>query len=200
MQTTLHTAAGLPRKAAVRELDAIHLQAEFPCVVLQAAPQDTWDYGLLFLGRKNDDGTRARRLLLFDNGARWDHQPERSDAANDNLASDLQLGAPQEWAGPDQQERREKVRARQSRYFNKSAELHQGDIPRGAGQCLTRGDYLYVRHTTEDTDTSAAVGNVLSVCERDTSEYFHLIYAPYKALKALVLAVTTPGTLSCTNS
>jgi hypothetical protein len=30
MQTTLHTAAGHPRKAAVRELDKIQLQADFP--------------------------------------------------------------------------------------------------------------------------------------------------------------------------
>jgi hypothetical protein len=200
MQTTLHAAAGHPRKAAVRELDAIYLQTEFPCTVLQAAPQDTWDYGLLFLGRKNDDGTRPRRLLLFDNGARWGHQPERSDAVCDHLAGDLQLGVPLERAGLDQQECREKQRDRQSRYFIKSAQLPQGGSPGGAGQCLARGDYLYVRHTTEDTDTSAAVGNVISLCERDTSGYFHLIYAPYKALKALVLAVTAPGTLSCTNS
>jgi hypothetical protein len=193
MQTTLYTAGGVPRKAATQELDAIRLVEEVPCMVLQAAPQDTWDYGLLFLGRRNGDGTRPRRLLLFDNGDRWVAKPARVDAANQDLIDSLQLGVPLMWAGHNHQQRRAKQRARQSRYFNKSAQHPQDDTPGGAGQLLAHGDYLNVYHTTEGMNATTFAGNVLRVCERDTSDYFNFLYGPYKAMKALVEAVTAPG-------
>jgi hypothetical protein len=177
MRATLYTASGHPRKAAVKELDAILLLEEAPYKVLQAAPLDTWDYGLLFLGAKCSDGSRPRRLLLFGNGARWDPHTEQDDRAHTLRA------------GLGQQERREKQRARQSRNFAKAAQLPQGDTPGGTGQCLNRGDYLYVCHSSNGVNHNTAAGNVIVMCARDTAKYFKFLFTPYKAMKALVAAV-----------
>jgi hypothetical protein len=188
MRATLYTASGHPRKSAVKELDAIRLLEEAPYKVLQAAPLDTWDYGLLFLGAKCSDGSRPRRLLLFDNGARWDPQPEQEDGAH-TLTGVQPLKVPSERAALGQQEHRENQRARQSRNFAKAAQLPQGDIPGGAGPCLNRGDYLYVCHSSNDVNSNTAAGNVIVVCARDTAKYFKFLFTPYKAMKALVAAV-----------
>jgi hypothetical protein len=188
LRSTCYSSKGSPRKDALTEIDAICLSEQMPCVVLQAAPQDCWDYGLMFLGRKNENGNRSHHLLIFDNKAGWVLEGAGVGSANRSWESDLEPGVKREKARLLLQEQREKERFRQSKHFNGSAQLLQGTRLGGAGQCLARGDYLYVYQTTKRMDSSTAFGNVVTVCERDTSEYFNLIYAPYKAMKAVMEA------------
>jgi hypothetical protein len=156
---------------AVSELDNICLSEECPVVLLQAAPGDSWDFGLAYLGSAKR-GQRAVRVVLFrcevPQGPVRNKTTVTSCAATDYATDTAAEG---------------RTQLLHQRVMTAVEGWHKGKQLRSVGRCIRDQQHLFVHITTQPGD-STADGNVVHMRGRDTGPFFNFMFPVYEALQA----------------
>lgn len=177
LEQKCYDAHGNPVADALLEIDKrVVLSESSPCVVLVAAPKDCWDYGLVYLGRPDNSGSRQVRVVIKDCKAEQVLQKLRPAHSTE----------PKHW----------RQSFRQSRQFRLATHLLRDGKGLGpVARCLRDERHLYMYETTKAPGATISVGDTVVISENDTAGYFGFMYAAYKAMKA-AMESTIPEVIS----